>query len=181
MRPLSLAQVLEVHRKSGRPIMSLQPRAGEFDVAAYDVRTGKRLWREVKKNIVTWVLNEYMQDHDVLPGYVFLTSDTKPTHPLKTVYRSTWNETGGQVTPVWDIDTVSRLWTLTGTVLAPAAGKTRTFQTVGCAATQGTVQGNSWSIPRVWAATKLSSQRVQDDTQQVVISYRLAWEEGSNV
>jgi len=180
MRNLSIDEVLEIHRAEGRPLFSLQPRTGEFDVAAYDVRTGERVWREVKPNLVTRELSESLFDQQVVNANVFISSDQKAPHPLKTLYRSTF-QAGGSVPAGFDINLPSRLWTLTGTVLAPAAGKTRTFKTVGVARAGYTTRSNSSAIYAVYAATLLSSVRVQDETQQVVVSYRLAWEEGHNV
>lgn len=181
MRSLSIAEVLEIHRAEGKTPLNLQPRGGEFDIAAFDVKTGKRVWREVTKNLVTHALSEYFLLGNLFTAaYVFIAPDTKPTHVLKTSYRSTYSS-GHAAASSFDANVTSRLWTITGTILAPTAGKTRTFQTVGVSRGTYLAIGNSTTIANVLAATLLSQERVQDDTQQVVVSYRLAWEEGSNV
>jgi hypothetical protein len=182
MRHLSLAQVLKVHRDQGRPYFSVAPKGGEFDVAAYDVRTGKRLWREVKHNLVTRWLSEWSmywgQISTSIP--VFISPDTDQPNVNKNQYRATY-QGGWANSSSFVIDSVSKLWTITGTVLAPAAGKTRTFQTVGVDWGNYTADGNSAANTNVIAATRLSSPRTQDETQQIVISYRLAWEDARDV
>lgn len=196
MRHLSLAEVLKVHRDQGHKPLSFAPKGGEFDVAMYTVpdaelaasdpmawKSGKRVYREVKHNLVTRWFSEDVIYWDV-PGtkYVFLSPEDDQPHLDRQQYRTSTASPGQASASSFDIDTVSRLWTITGTILAPAAGKIRTFQSVGVSIGDGyQAGGNSAANVNVVAATRLSSPRTQDETQQVVVSYRLAWEDGSNV
>jgi len=196
MRHLSLAEVLNVHRQQGHRELSVVPRGGEFDISMYRVadpdaarmdpdawRSGKRDFREVKHNLVTKFLSEWAVHHNYqisASSYVFISSEPFNPHFLKMCYRSTFS--GGYASASsFIIDTVARLWTVTGTILAPAAGKTRTFQSVGFSHPARGAFNVAENQNFVVAATKLSSPRVQDETQQIVVSYRLAWEEGSDV
>lgn len=183
MRPLTLAEVLDIHRAEGKNSFSIQPRAGEFDIEAYDIKSGERIWREVKPNLVTIHLTDRLGGVSDALGTtkVFISPSTKQPHWLNTMYTSTYQ--GGSVSASTFVrDLATRTWTITGTIPPPSAGVTRNFQTVGVGQYfDYLTRGNSAAIRNVFAATRLSAMKTQDDTQQIVINYRLSWEEGHNV
>jgi hypothetical protein len=195
---LDLGQEVALYRQQGRRLFSFAPRdGGEFDVGSFAIKDaeqartnpdawkgGRRVWRETHHNLMTNWLREYMSFAAAWTPRVAIFSDRKPMHKFGD-FRRTTNPSAGYATfSSWDKDGPAWLWTITGTVLAPAAGKVRNFQTVAiCISNPVTwpAGNNSHCVANILAGTLLSTDRDQDETQQVVISYRLAWEVPSNV
>jgi len=197
---LDLGQCFDLHRQQGRKVVSFGPKdGGEFEVALYGGldheaavsdpgawRRGKRVWRETHHNQMTGLFRERIVTGDgVKNSYVMIFSDRKPIHKYGEFRRTTNPSAGYAFRSSFIANASSRLWTVTGTILAPAAGKTRNFKTVGLITDDPPVTwpsgNNSHGSPNLIAATLLSADRDQDDTQQVVVSYRLAWEVPSDV
>ena len=186
---LSLDQMLAIHRAEGkRPLLWLPKDGGEFEVECVDAISGRRIWKEVHHNLMTYQLHNSMVRGSIMGsnlGYAFVSNDEKPMNVRKNVLRATYSSSPSVPMHVlcsaFTKNVPSRTWTFTGTILAPASGHVRYYRTVGICADAATSGTNCYAVFSVIAATLLSEMKTQTDVQLININYRLAWEEGHNV